>query len=136
MPWGGRREGAGRKPGSKLTKSQLIAAEVREAGVSPLEVQLRTMRALWAEATDSAGTVINFDKASAACSIARDCASYVHPRLAAVEARLDLRQNISPLSDAAMLDLLTVFDAAVDASPDAPLLTPPLSHDKVEEVDP
>ena len=42
------------------------------------------MRALWAEATDSAGAVIDFGKASAACSIARDCASYLHPRLAAV----------------------------------------------------
>ena len=81
---GGRRPGAGRKPGSRVTKTQLLAAEVREDGVSPLEVQLRTMRALWAEATDSAGAVIDFGKASAACSIARDCASYLHPRLAAV----------------------------------------------------
>src|SRR5262245_1578802 len=47
MPRGGRRAGAGRKPGSKLTKSQLIAAEAREAGISPLEVQLTTMRELW-----------------------------------------------------------------------------------------
>src|SRR5215471_5231827 len=50
MPRGGRREGAGRKPGSKLTKSQLIAAEAREAGISPLEVQLTTMRELWRRA--------------------------------------------------------------------------------------
>ena len=50
MPRGGRREGAGRKPGSKLTKSQLIAAEARDAGVSPLEVQLTAMREFWRRA--------------------------------------------------------------------------------------
>jgi hypothetical protein len=83
MPRGGRRPGAGRKPGSKLTKSQLIAAEAREAGISPLEVQLTTMRELWRRA--HANGEMDADLAAQACAIAKDCAPYVHPRLASIE---------------------------------------------------
>ena len=83
MPRGGRREGAGRKPGSKLTKSQLIAAEAREAGISPLEVQLATMRELWRRA--HANGEMDADLAAQACAIAKDCAPYVHPRLASIQ---------------------------------------------------
>src|SRR5215470_14941816 len=83
MPRGGRREGAGRKPGSKLTKSQLVAAEAREAGISPLEVQLTTMRELWRRA--HANGEMDADLAAQACAIAKDCAPYVHPRLASIE---------------------------------------------------
>src|SRR5215472_16979432 len=83
MPRGGRREGAGRKPGSKLTKSQLIAAEAREAGISPLEVQLTTMRELWRRA--HANGEMDADLAAQACAIAKDCAPYVHPRLASIQ---------------------------------------------------
>ena len=83
MPRGGRREGAGRKPGSKLTKSQLIAAEAREAGISALEVQLTTMRELWRRA--HANGEMDADLAAQACAIAKDCAPYVHPRLASIQ---------------------------------------------------
>jgi hypothetical protein len=47
---GGKREGAGRKPGSKTKKTQLLAEAAREAGISPLEVQLTTMREFWRRA--------------------------------------------------------------------------------------
>jgi hypothetical protein len=87
MPRGGHREGAGRKPGSKLTKSQLIAAEVREAGISPLELQLTTMRELWRRA--HASREMDLGLAMQACQIAKDCAPYIHPRLAAIEAKVD-----------------------------------------------
>jgi hypothetical protein len=72
------------KTRSKLTKSQLIAAEAREAGVSPLEVQLTTMRELWRRA--HARGEMDADLAAQACAIAKDCAPYIHPRLAAIEA--------------------------------------------------
>ena len=87
MPRGGRREGAGRKPGSKLTKSQLIAAKVRDAGMSPLELQLTTMRELWRRAYLNGEMDVGL--ATQACQIAKDCAPFVHPRLASVEARID-----------------------------------------------
>jgi hypothetical protein len=69
MPRGGRREGAGRKPGSKVTKTQLIAAEALAAGVSPLEYMLAVMR-------DPAAPADRRDRMAAAV------APYLHPRLA------------------------------------------------------
>src|SRR4051812_37656859 len=46
---GGRRPGAGRKPGSLTMKTREIAAKAAPEGVTPLELQLATMRALWAD---------------------------------------------------------------------------------------
>jgi hypothetical protein len=66
-----------------LTKSQLIAAEAREAGISPLEVLLTAMRELWLRAHATGQMDANL--AVQACAIAKDCAPYVHPRLASIE---------------------------------------------------
>ena len=89
--------GAGRRPGSKLTKSQLVAAEIRDAGVSPLEVQLTTMRELWRRA--HANGEMDANIAAQACAIAKDCAPYVHPRLASIEhPGLDASAPSSPMN--------------------------------------
>src|SRR5262245_61202695 len=81
MPHGGKRPGAGRKPGSKNRRPSERRAAARRAvekvmaeGVTPLEVMLAAMRQHYA-----AG---NLD---AAAEIARHAAPYVHPRLQAVE---------------------------------------------------
>src|SRR5690348_5483304 len=42
----------------------------------PIEVQLRTMRALWNEA--NSGPTLDFEKATAACEIARHVSPYLH----------------------------------------------------------
>jgi hypothetical protein len=70
---GGRRKGAGRKPGAKTKKTQEIAARAAEQGVTPLEVLLGAMR-LYHERGQIA----------LACAAAKDAAPYVHPRLSAV----------------------------------------------------
>jgi hypothetical protein len=44
MSRGGARPGAGRKPGSKLTKTAAIAHKLAEEGVTPLEYVLTLMR--------------------------------------------------------------------------------------------
>jgi len=81
MPRGGRREGAGRKRGSRiLRKTQLLAKETAEKGASPLEVLLTTMRAAWKKAAPN-GEVVDFAEALIASQIAKDCAPYLHPRL-------------------------------------------------------
>ena len=74
MPRGGKREGAGRKKGSKTTRTQEVALRAIEEGITPLEVMLGAMREAW-ERSDKDG----------AARFARDAAPYVHPRLAAVE---------------------------------------------------
>ena len=41
---GGKREGAGRKPGSKTKKTAEIALKAAEEGITPLEYMLNVMR--------------------------------------------------------------------------------------------
>lgn len=76
MPRGGKREGAGRKPGSANIKTREIADRALSEGVTPLEVILEVMR--------KAHAAGDFDKA-VAC--AAQAAPYVHPRLSAIDAK-------------------------------------------------
>jgi len=82
---GGTQHGAGRKPGSANLRTREIADQAAREGITPLEVQIRTMRALWEKATDKDGKVIDLDKAKEACDVARDAAPYMHPRLAPID---------------------------------------------------
>lgn len=80
MARGGRREGSGRKPGSKNRKTAELARKAAKAGMTPLELMLKIMR-------DSKKPILDrFEAAKAA-------APYIHPRLAAVEMSGEL--NIS-----------------------------------------
>lgn len=74
MGHGGRREGAGRKPGAVTSKTREIAEKAIKEGVTPLEVMLSAMRQAY-EGGDM----------KEAATFAKDAAPYVHPRLAAVE---------------------------------------------------
>lgn len=72
MPRGGKREGAGRKPGSANNRSREIADKAMAEGITPLEFMLAVMRDETAEQ-------------AARMDAAKSAAPYVHPRLAAVE---------------------------------------------------
>lgn len=74
MARGGKRIGAGRKPGGRNKKSREIADRAAAEGVTPLEVMLKAMR----EHYDA-------KRYDLAASIAKDAAPYMHPRLASVE---------------------------------------------------
>lgn len=78
MARGGKREGAGRKPGTpnKVTQEQREA--VAASGLTPLEYMLELMRDSGADESK------RLDAAKAA-------APYVHPRLAAVEHSGEMR---------------------------------------------
>ena len=94
MPRGGRRPGAGRKPGipSQKTINRLkIAEQGAAAGITPLEVMLNNMRRLYDEGTAEAWTQ--------ACRIAADAAPYVHPRLSVIEqkATIDAGDTLAAL---------------------------------------
>lgn len=52
-------------------------------GVTPLDVMLGTMRALWAGAW--LGDQMDAEKAAQASAVAKDAAPYMHPRLQATE---------------------------------------------------
>jgi hypothetical protein len=94
---GGKREGAGRKLGSPTKRRREIIDEAAKDGITPLEVQLRTMRALWDEANK--GGSLDFELAVQACAIAKDAAPYLHPRLANIEARVDLSGHEAALAE-------------------------------------
>lgn len=102
MARGGKRPGAGRKPGtvSEATRRRKEVAEKALAeGVSPLDVMLTTMRALWSQAVDETGKVVNMGKAMQANIVAKDAAPFLHPKLSAVDANVDLggvTLNITP----------------------------------------
>jgi hypothetical protein len=70
---GGRRAGAGRKPGTVTAKTREIADRASQEGITPLEVMLKAMR-LHAEG----------ERWDQAAMIAKDAAPYMHPRLATV----------------------------------------------------
>lgn len=80
---GGKRNGSGRKSGSKTKKSAEIAKKAAEEGITPLEFMLNIMRN-GKPAEDSTQEEqkifhsLRFEAAKAA-------APFVHPRLAAVE---------------------------------------------------
>lgn len=98
MARGGKRPGAGRKPGtvSEATKRRKeIAEEALASGVSPLNVMLTTMRALWGQATNEAGEVVNMSKAMQANIVAKDAAPFIHPKLANVQASIEGDLDVS-----------------------------------------
>ena len=71
--------------GPSAEAPQALAARLAAAGITPLAVQLATMRYLWDQATVE-GRVVNGDKAQEAAALAKATAPYVHPRLSTVEA--------------------------------------------------
>lgn len=78
---GGKRQGAGRKPGSATKRTREIADRAAEEGITPLEYMLKIMRDESQhedERVQIARDALRFEAAKAA-------APYMHPRLAAVE---------------------------------------------------
>lgn len=102
---GGARPGAGRKEGSLTKRTREIAEVAAAQGVTPLEVMMSTMMALYKEAGncsrdhhdhgdkanehddghDAMITENRIKLLNMAATIARHAAPYVHPRLSAVE---------------------------------------------------
>jgi len=85
MPRGGARPGAGRKRGGKNMAARRREEALRKAqamGLTPLDVMLHAMR----EAFERGG-------AEAAHAYAKDAAPFVHPRLAAIMAKVSDTSN-------------------------------------------
>ncbi|QWD91648.1 hypothetical protein [Polynucleobacter sp. MWH-Braz-FAM2G] len=102
---GGARPGAGRKEGSLTKRTRKIAEVAASQGITPLEVMMNTMMALYKEAEscthhddhahkdgdhdhdpDRVTMIENRIKLlNMAATIAKHAAPYVHPRLSAIE---------------------------------------------------
>jgi hypothetical protein len=74
--WGGKRKGAGRKPGAATRKTREIAEKAAAESLTPLEAMLTIMKERQ-EAGDWQGVL----------EAARSAAPYMHPRLQSVETR-------------------------------------------------
>lgn len=73
---GGKRQGAGRKPGVANAKTRDVANRAAQEGLTPLEFMLDIMR------DDTQEKGVRFEAAKAA-------APYIHPRLSSVDAKVD-----------------------------------------------
>jgi hypothetical protein len=94
MPRGGKRPGAGRKPGrlnNRTIARKQLALTAAGQGVTPLETMLRRMRYYIKlaerelEKGDNADRGMIDSALKAAHESAKDAAPYLHPRLSAVE---------------------------------------------------
>ncbi len=83
---GGKREGAGRKPGSRNKKSAELIAAVEQSGETPLQFMLRVMRdpkKPWGDRME----------------MAKAAAPYVHAKLASVEVNAHVTNHESALEE-------------------------------------
>jgi hypothetical protein len=93
MARGGRREGAGRKPGALTKKTQeIVAACIADGNITPLEYLLQVMRN-------------PNEDAARRLDAAKSAAAYVHPRLSATTVTHDTR-NLDDLDTPALVALL------------------------------
>jgi hypothetical protein len=143
MPSGGRRPGSGRKP-SVVTaatqqrirlRSRELLDQAAQEGIMPITVMLESMRHLWSEARRDGTPDTN--KMMAACSVAAQCAPYVHPRLSTLQATVE---NVGGMSDmvfqsrlSAVLDSLAALSVPDEFVEDEPAALPsPASEDAAE----
>lgn len=79
---GGRRAGAGRRKGAQTKRTRAVALQAQAEGVTPLEVNLRTMRAIWAKANE--GKELDIALAKEACEIGKDAMPFMHARISPI----------------------------------------------------
>lgn len=112
MAHGGKRPGAGRKPGSATKKTreradQLTESLVATAKLLPLDMMVEAAQHLWSEAVGPDGKVRDRKLLVAAATLAKDAAPYIHPRLTSVEAKLT--HDFTRLSDADLAAELVAY---------------------------
>lgn len=85
MPVGGKREGAGRPKGGRNAKLGLDAQKLASEGITPLDFLLGLLR------DESQDHAVRVDAAKSA-------APYIHPRLSAVEAKVQIENHEAALA--------------------------------------
>lgn len=81
---GGKRAGAGRKPGTsrKITRTAELAEKAAAQGITPLEFMLAILRK---EPDAEADPLLQINQQAMRFEAAKAAAPYVHPRLQAIE---------------------------------------------------
>lgn len=102
MAIGGKREGAGRKAGSMTKRTREIAEQAAQRNITPLEVMIENMefaRDQALEARKKADTETEASYRSLAQTAAKDAAPYIHPRLANIEMKSDVKLGFDTKTD-------------------------------------
>ena len=103
----------GRKQGAANKRTRQIADAAAKEGLTPLELQLRAMRMLWERA--HRGPEPDLALVKEACSVAAQCAPYLHPRLSAVEAKIEAHHfRMSPQEQRRLIDAVDRLDSILD----------------------
>lgn len=111
--FGGKQEGAGRPKGSVSKKTQELIAKAVNEGISPVEVLLNDMRTFHALGENKMNEASQTDPGKkqaaafrAACAlkdIARECAQaaapYIHPKLASIQANVNVNNVEAELAE-------------------------------------
>lgn len=95
MKTGGKRAGAGRKPGTANVKTREIANRLMEDGITPLEVMLQAMRSTYDTAMKEEDPKEKAMLLRRAAESAERAAPYIHPRLQPVDSEGSAKQNIT-----------------------------------------
>ena len=115
MAHGGKRVGAGRKPGSTTKKTREIAERAVQSGMTPLDFMLKMLR----------GEKISQGKGKAAYQptiedrkwAAAQSAAYVHPRLSSVEVEHSDKRDASDYTDAELEEVIRAGRGSNGAAP-------------------
>jgi hypothetical protein len=101
---GGRRDNAGRKPGTTNTRTREVADRAAAEGITPLEYLLELMRKPYPEEADG---MVLADYDAMKLDAAKAAAPYMHPRLANTDAAI----VIGPLAGDLAAQGRTVLEA-------------------------
>jgi len=104
MARGGKRAGAGRKPGTLTRLTREIAEKALTSTITPLEVLLGVMREAW-EANNK----------TLAATYAKDAAPYCHPRLAAVAPSGKVVREVTKMTDDELTESIRRLQRLIDA---------------------
>lgn len=93
---GGKRQGAGRKPGSRSKKTVALLAAVQEQGITPLEFMLNIMRSEPPQEATASEFLAHQDRQFEA---AKAAAPYVHAKLANIEMNANVTNHEAKIED-------------------------------------
>lgn len=133
MSKGGRRPGAGRKPGSANRRTREIADRAAAIGITPLEFLLNVMRdEACPKDADLAQKIafhtLRFEAAKAA-------APYLHPRLSQREEPVTIEPLTGTLSEQASKVLAAIAAGSVTPSQGATVLQALSTHANIIKID-
>jgi hypothetical protein len=142
MASGGKRRGAGRKPGSASKKTRAIADRAAEKGITPLEVMNQLMLEQWEVYQGLKAQVFSLELAQArsgaamaAVEAAKAAAPFMHPRLKAGDPTVKLPGLEGSLTEQGMVVMVAIAAGRIAPDTGATLLQAIATLARITESD-